>query len=139
MAGAAYLAALALLVAGCGREAPSSPPPGGVAGATAAAPSALTNRVWLRTAPDSPLGSMLIFLSDGVLVQDSCWETYRLSRWRADGSATLRWQEDTAEIEATIAALTEAQLTLSLELVGGPSTATYTAATAPYVCPDLPR
>ena len=70
--------------------------------ASTTAASAITNRVWLRTSPDPPLGSMLIFLSDGTLVQDSCWETYRLSRWREDGRGTLRWQEDTAEIEATV-------------------------------------
>ena len=82
---------------------------------------------------------MLIFLSDGTLLQDSCGETYRLSQWRADDVDSIRWQEDTAEVRATVVKLTEADLTLRLDLVSGVGTATYVAATVPYVCPDLPR
>jgi hypothetical protein len=126
-------AALALLAGACTHRTPPS------TGDSTTAARAFTNRVWLRTSADPPLGSMLIFLSDGALVQDSCWETYRLSRWREDGPGTLRWQEDTAEIVATVVNATDAELTLRLDLVGGPSTATYAAATVPYVCPDLPR
>jgi hypothetical protein len=137
LACASIAAALAALVAAC-TDAPA-PPVARAAGGTVAAASALTNRVWIRTSPDSPLGSMLIFLSDGTLLQDSCGETYRLSRWRADDPDTIRWQEDTAEIRATVVKLTEADLTLRLDLVSGVGTATYVAATVPYVCPDLPR
>jgi hypothetical protein len=82
---------------------------------------------------------MLIFLSDGTLVQDSCWETYRLSRWRGDAFDALRWQEDTAEIEAAVVKLTDSELTLLLELADGPRRTDYIAATVPYVCPDQPR
>ena len=139
LACASIAAALAALVAAC-TDAPAPPPARAEAGGTAAAAaSALTNRVWIRTSPDPPLGSMLIFLSDGTLLQDSCGETYRLSRWRADDLDTIRWQEDTAEIRATVVKLTEADLTLRLDLVSGVGTATYVAATVPYVCPDLPR
>ena len=136
---ASIVAALASLVAAC-TDAPAPPPARAAAGGTAAAAaSALTNRIWIRTSPDAPLGSMLIFLSDGTLLQDSCGETYRLSRWQADDLASIRWQEDTAEISATVVKLTEADLTLRLDLVSGVGTATYVAATVPYVCPDLPR
>ena len=138
VARASIAAALAPLVVACAD--PPSPPPARAAGGTAAAAaSALTNRIWIRTSPDPPLGSMLIFLSDGTLLQDSCWETYRLSQWRADGLDTIRWQEDTAEVRATVVKLTEADLTLRLDLVSGVGIATYVAATVPYVCPDLPR
>ncbi len=129
-------AALVPLVGACTDRVP---PPPAASPSSAAAAGALTSRVWLKTSSEPPLGSMLIFLSDGTLVQDSCWETYRLSRWRAEGVDTLRWQEDTAEIEAAVVKSTEAELTLLLDLAGGPEIATYVAATVPYVCPDLPR
>jgi hypothetical protein len=62
-----------------------------------------------------------------------------LSKWAADAPDTLRWQEDTAGITATVVALTQGELTLRLDLVGGPETVRYQAAAVPYVCPDLPR
>jgi hypothetical protein len=129
----------AMLIPVVGACADRVPPPPAASPASGTATGALTNRVWIKTRPEASLGSMLIFLSDGTLVQDSCWETYRLSRWRPDGADVLRWQEDTAEIEATVVKSTEAELTLLLDLAGGPETASYAAATVPYVCPDLPR
>ncbi len=138
VARASIAAALAPLLVACA-DPPSPPPDGAVGGTAAAASSALTNRIWIRTSPDSPLGSMLIFLSDGTLLQDSCGETYRLSQWRADDVDSIRWQEDTAEVRAAVVKLTEADLTLRLDLVSGVGIATYVAATVPYVCPDLPR
>ena len=101
-------------------------------------PAQLTNRVWV--APDASLpGAMLIFLSNGTLVQDSCWETYRLSQWRSERGQTLRWQEDTEEIVATIVTLGAADLTLRFDLRGGAQERSYVAAMVPYVCPDMPR
>ena len=138
VARASIAAALAPLVAAC-TDAPAPPPARAVGGTAATDASALTNRVWIRTSPDPPLGSMLVFLSDGTLLQDSCGETYRLSQWRADDVDSIRWQEDTAEVRATVVKVTEADLTLRLDLVSGVGTATYVAATVPYVCPDLPR
>ena len=42
----------------------------------------LLNRVWVKEGDASALpGAMHIFLADGTLVSDSCWETYRLSNW----------------------------------------------------------
>jgi hypothetical protein len=131
------IAAAVALLAACTQRA--VPPAASTASGAATAGSALTNRIWLKTSPDPPLGSMLIFLADGTLVQDSCWETYRLSRWRADGVDMLYWREDTAEIAATIVKLTEVNLTLQLDGPGGPATSTYAGATVPYVCPDMPR
>lgn len=131
---ASIAAALVPLLVAC-----TKPPDRPVGGTAAAASSALTNRIWIRTSPDAPLGSMLIFLSDGTLLHDSCGETYRLSQWRADDLVSIRWQEDTAEVRAAVVKLTEAGLTLRLDLVSGVEIATYVAATVPYVCPDLPR
>src|SRR5690606_3675735 len=42
----------------------------------------LTNRVWVKEDDGGLPGVMRIFLSDGTLVQDSCWETHRLSEWK---------------------------------------------------------
>ena len=99
-----------------------------------------TDRVWTRAegADDLP-GVMRIFLSDGTLVQDSCWETHRLSAWSFTSDTRLSWNEDGMEIAAEIVSLSETELVLSLELVGGATQETYVAATVPYLCPDMPR
>jgi hypothetical protein len=124
---------VAVAATSCTRTAP--PPDTASPGAR---PAQLTNRIWIG-AVGNPPGAMLIFLSDGTLVQDSCWETYRLSRWRALGGDALQWEEDTVEIDATIVALDGAELTLRLDLPDGALEQAYVAATVPYVCPDMPR
>jgi hypothetical protein len=99
----------------------------------------LVDRVWTQTGGDRP-GVMRIFLSDGTLVQDSCWETHRLSRWRAEEGGMLRWEEDGIQIRAEVAALDDAALVLRIQLLGGAvETERYTKAAVPYVCPDMPR
>ena len=50
----------------------------------------LVDRVWTKADGDLP-GIMKIFLSDGTLVQDSCWETHRLSSWELTSDTTLNW------------------------------------------------
>ncbi len=100
-----------------------------------------TDRVWVRTAEtgELPPGSMQVFLSDGTLITDSCWETYRLSRWEQVSDATIRWEEDGVPIEADIVSATDAELVLSLKLVGGAEEQRFVPADVPYVCPDMPR
>ena len=98
----------------------------------------LVDRVWTRTDGDLP-GVMRIFLSDGTMVQDSCWETHRLSAWRLTSDAALSWNEDGTEIAADIVSLTDAELVLSLKLAGGAVEEIYAAATVPYLCPDTPK
>ncbi|MCD7060074.1 hypothetical protein [Pelagibacterium xiamenense] len=99
----------------------------------------LTEKVWVRTdRPDMP-GTMQLFLSDGTLISDSCWETYRLSTWRMLDEDHIVWHEDTAEIAATIVSLDEAQLTLELDLAEGPRIRQFEVAPVPFVCPDMPR
>jgi hypothetical protein len=84
-------------------------------------------------------GVMLIFLSDSTLVMDSCWETYRLAPWQMESDSTLRWQEDAADIRATIRSLSDRELVLLVSLRDGNEEQHYTAAPAPYLCPDMKR
>ena len=101
----------------------------------------LTNRVWVRSEENPGLpGSMLIFLSDGTLVQDSCWETHRLSPWEMTGAKSVQWDEDGTKIDADITSLTAEALVLTLKLKGGESQEQHFApAAVPYLCPDMPK
>ncbi|MFT0859968.1 hypothetical protein [Ancylobacter sp. G4_0304] len=50
------------------------------------ATQALVGRVWVEQKPGNGLpGVMRIFLADGTLVMDSCWETYTLRNGSAPG------------------------------------------------------
>lgn len=99
----------------------------------------LTNRVWVKAdSPDLP-GIMRIFLSDGTMVSDSCWETHRLSQWRMTSDTALTWNEDGIDINAEISALTSGELVLKLALGSETVEERYTAATVPYLCPDIPK
>ena len=100
----------------------------------------LTNRVWVKAGGDQALpGVVKIFLSDGTLVQDSCWETHRLSAWQMSDAKSLSWNEDGTDIKADIVTLTADQLVLSLKLKGGAVEEHYTPSSVPYVCPDMPK
>ena len=100
----------------------------------------LTDRVWVKSGDETALpGVIKIFLSDGTLVQDSCWETHRLSAWQKAGDTGVSWNEDGMEIKADIVTLTADELVLSLKLIGGDVEERYTPATVPYVCPDIPK
>ena len=102
--------------------------------------ASLTEKFWVQSEADTGLpGSMVLFLSEGTMLQDSCWETYRLSNWQMTGDESLSWQEDTATIEADIIELNEAELILALHLGDEIVEKRYTAAPVPYVCPDMPR
>jgi hypothetical protein len=99
----------------------------------------LTDRVWTKAEDDGLPGVMRIFLSDGTLVQDSCWETHRLSQWELTSDTALRWNEDGMDIDADIVSLSDAELVLSLRLGSSTQEEKYVAATVPYVCPDMPK
>ena len=99
----------------------------------------LTNRVWVKSNEDDRPGVIRIFLSDGTLVQDSCWETHRLSKWKMLSDTRVTWNEDGLDISARIAALSAEKLTLVLDLKGGPVEEHYAAAPVPSVCPDMPK
>lgn len=98
----------------------------------------LVDRVWTKADGDLP-GVMKIFLSDGTLVQDSCWETHRLSAWELTSETALKWNEDGMDINADIVSLTDAELVLSLKLGNDAVEEKYVTATVPYVCPDMPK
>jgi hypothetical protein len=140
--------AIAFLVTGaCDRSAapagtaaePSSAPANAPATESQATSTpTFTDRVWLRADAGSAPGAMQIFLSDGTLISDSCFETYRLSRWRLDGEG-LVWSEDGVDIRARLVSVDADTLVLSLALRGGEEEQRFTAARVPYVCPDMPR
>ena len=138
----ASLLLLALL--GCSRPAPPAPPapaanaqtpPAESAPADLADPSFI-GRVWMSTKPGSARGSMLVFLPDKTLMVDSCFETYRLSKWGVVGEDRIRWIEDTIPIEAQV--VVEGPHALRLRIAGHDDH-TYISASVPYVCPDMPK
>lgn len=103
------------------------------------APDLLLNTVWVRQDPAAPPGDLRIFLADGTLVIDSCWEVYALRRWRRAGPDELVMEED-VEIPARILALGPDALRLELSLVGGErQEVAYRRAQVPYVCPEMAR
>ena len=98
----------------------------------------LLNKVWVRTDADPALpGPMQIFLGDGTLVSDSCWETYRLSKWQQVSGTAISWDEDGMTINADIASVSDTELVLSLKLGSDVQEQRFTVAEAPYVCPDM--
>lgn len=100
----------------------------------------LVNRVWVRQGDDTGLpGSAQIFLADGTLVSDSCWETYRLSRWQQVSDTTISWEEDGVTISADISSLNPGELVLALKMGDEVTQQRFTPATVPYVCPDMPK
>ena len=100
----------------------------------------LLNRVWVRHGDDSGLpGGMQIFLADGTLVSDSCWETYRLSRWEQVSDTAISWEEDGVTINADISTLSDTELVLALNLGSEVLELKYATATVPYLCPDIPK
>lgn len=100
----------------------------------------LTDRIWVRSDDNSGLpGAMQLFLSDGTLLTNSCWETYRISSWQMTSDATLIWNEDGTDIPAEIIELNEAELILALDLASETLVQHFEPAPVPYVCPDMPR
>lgn len=93
-------------------------------------------KIWVSTTRGHSRGSLLIFLPDRSLLMDSCFETYRISQWGADGDR-IRWIEDSIPIQATLSMIDENNL--SLQITGQDRVQTYITATVPYVCPDMPR
>ena len=97
------------------------------------------NRIWIKNDANDRPGELRIFLGDGALVMDSCWETYRLAKWEAVSDSVVVWHEDTAEIEAHLKMIGPKELQVRLLLVGDTLTERYQEADVPYVCPDMNR
>jgi len=105
-----------------------------------AAPGPLTGRVWVETAPQSSLpGVMMVFLPNGTLLMDSCWETYALRSWTRTAPDAIAWDEDGAKITAKVTSVSETQLTLKIKAGKDTVEHRYTLAKVPYVCPDMKR
>jgi len=94
----------------------------------------LTDRVWVQQDTDLP-GAMQVFLSDGTLISDSCWETHRLSAWKQVDATHLSWEEDGMPINAEIVSLTADELVLKSPA----GEQRFKPADVPYVCPDMPK
>lgn len=94
------------------------------------------SKIWISTTQGHARGSMLIFLPDRSLLMDSCFETYRISKWGAEGDR-IRWIEDSIPIEATLSMPNDDEL--RLQVAGQDRVQSYVTATVPYVCPDMPR
>lgn len=99
----------------------------------------LTNRVWVKQDTGDLPGVMRIFLSDGTLVSDSCWETHRLSQWKMTGDTAITWNEDGMDINAEVLSVSSGELVLNLLLGSDRVEERYAAANVPYVCPDMPK
>lgn len=123
---------LVLMLCACSR-APNPPP---AAALDAPADPAFVGRVWVSAMPGSALGSFVVFLPDRTLLMDSCFETFRLSKWGVAGDR-IRWLEDTIPIEAEVSVRGKNEM--RLHIVGQEEEQTYIAASVPYVCPDMPR
>ena len=99
----------------------------------------LVDRVWARSDSTGLPGVMRIFLQDGTLVMDSCWETYQLATWQAESDSVVVWQEGGAGLRARILAVDAEKLVLRVDLVNGSQDEHYRAAPVPYICPDMRR
>jgi hypothetical protein len=100
----------------------------------------LLNKVWIRADADPSLpGPMQIFLGDGTLVSDSCWETYRLSKWQKVSDSAISWDEDGMTINADIASVSATELVLNLKLGSEVQEQRFVTAEVPYVCPDMAK
>jgi len=135
-------AMLALCACSGGSQAPSQPaaaaqpqPPAANERDEPANP-AFIGRVWRATTRGGPLGSIMVFLPDRTLLMDSCFETYRVSKWGVAGDR-IRWLEDTVPIEAEV--VTPSKDELILRIAGQEREQTYMAMTDPYTCPDMPK
>ena len=136
---AALFALLAMWGVGAGASLPSYAEEAMAEATTEAAPNSkpgFTDRVWTKADDAGLPGVIKIFLSDGTLVQDSCWETHRLSAWQSVSDTGLKWNEDGIDITATIVSLADTELVLN---VMGNGDEKYTAAPVPYLCPDIPK
>lgn len=139
-----WILLLAVACYGCRPSSPANDPDGNADatrdrhGSSVSATPPWVGRVWINSDPTERPGVMRIFLADGTLVMDSCWETYRLASWQAVTDSVVVWQEDTAEIRAHLELGAER---LQMRLILGRDTLVeqYHVASVPYVCPEMMR
>jgi hypothetical protein len=144
----ALLVLILLSVPGCQAGETPAPPesPESTAVEVEAAPAqtgpapAFVGKAWFRESPADPPGGLRIFLTDGTLLMDSCWETYRLAQWRPEAANLIVLIEDGIETRTETLQPSPQELVLRLQ-VGAAETMEerYRLASVPYVCPDMPR
>jgi hypothetical protein len=122
----------------CGCSPGDAPAARATSDAASAAPP-FVGKAWVGQGAEDPLGALRIFLPDGTLLMDSCFETYRLAEWRMVPGGRLVIVEEGVEIPAEILSASGAELKLRLTLRDGTKEETYRPAPVPYVCPDMPR
>lgn len=147
----ALIATTLLGAAACSKPAPTAPPEPPAPSPPAQVPDAaepttdevgqpvdprFIGKIWVSTTPGHARGSLMVFLPDRSLLMDSCFETYRISKWGAAGDR-IRWIEDTIPIEATLSMPNDDEL--RLQIAGLDNVQSFVTATVPYVCPDMPR
>ena len=98
---------------------------------------AFVGSVWISTTRGHAPGTILIFLPNKTLLHDSCYETFRVSRWGVISETRIRWIEESIPIEAEYSQPSRDELVL--EPVGTGRQERYVAISVPYVCPDLGR
>lgn len=132
------LAALGVFTA-CSNPAPPQPAPqpaAQVADGEDPLPS-FVGTIWVSTTSGHARGSILVFLPDKSVLRDSCFETFRVSKWGIISPTRIRWIEDSIPIEAEWSQPSKNELTF--EPVGTGRRETYVSISVPYVCPDMPR
>lgn len=127
---------VSLLLCACGRSAPTAESAPAAAGEETDALPAFVGTIWFSTTPEHAPGRILVFLPDKTVLQDSCFETYRVSRWGVLSDTRIRWIEDSIPIEAEFSQPSNSELVL--RPVGTDRQENYVEISAPYVCPDMP-
>lgn len=130
--------AICLLPVLCACEGrPEAPVPAPAAATDEPAQPSFVGTIWVSTTPGHARGSILVFLPDRTVLRDSCFETFRVSKWGIISPTRIRWIEDTIPIEAEFSQPSRDELIF--EPVGTGRRETYVSISAPYVCPDMPR
>lgn len=125
---------------GCERSqqqaASSTPPPEPEAGADYGLPP-FVGKIWRSTSLKHAPGTIRIFLPNGTMLMDSCFETYRIVEWGVISEDTIRWREELVPIEARYTQPNEYSLRLTIK--GRDEDEVFVLVDEPYVCPDMPR
>lgn len=95
------------------------------------------NVIWFRDDAGAPPGEIRVFAADGSLLMDSCFETFRIARWRRVDDDTIAWSEDTVEITADIVNATATNLTLALQLRNETVTQSWSQRDGEFLCPSI--
>jgi hypothetical protein len=129
---------MAASLGACDARSPPSPAsaPPSASSEEPALPS-FVGTIWVSTTPGHALGSILVFLPDRSVLQDSCFETFRVSKWGIISESRIRWIEASIPVEAEYSQPSPKELVL--EPVGTGRRENYVAISVPYVCPDMPK